>query len=79
LKLKAAEIDGVVQLAGPPPPPDKRPAVGSKVKVKFGGLAGHEGRYLAHKGANKARVVVHLLGREVEVEIAAGALAEIAA
>jgi transcription antitermination factor NusG len=80
LKLKAAEVCGVVQLAGsPPPPPDQRPAIGAKVKVKFGGLAGHEGRYLAHKGASKARVVVFLLGREVVVEIAAGALAEISA
>jgi transcription antitermination factor NusG len=79
-KLKAAEVCGVVQLAGQsPPPPPQRPAVGSKVKVTFGGLAGHEGTYLSDKGRRNARVTVFLLGREVAVEISAGALAAIAA
>jgi transcription antitermination factor NusG len=77
--LKAAEVDGVVQLAGDPPPPAKRPKAGEPIEVKYGPLAGHRGVYQAHKGAMKARVVVYLLGREVQVEIAAGALAAIAA
>jgi transcription antitermination factor NusG len=80
LKLRMAEVDGVVRLAGKEPTPHaQRPAIGSKIKMSYGPLAGHEGVYAAHKGAAKARVIVFLLGREVTVEISAGSLAAIAA
>jgi hypothetical protein len=41
-KLKAAEVNGLVQLAGPPPPNAQTFAVGERVKIRYGALDGHE-------------------------------------
>ena len=75
-KLKAAEVNGVVQLAGPPPPSMQKFAVGEPVRIRYGALDGHEALYAG--AANKqrtARVLVQLLGRQVMVEIASHAIA----
>jgi transcription antitermination factor NusG len=45
LKLKAAEVDGVVRLASAPAPSRYRPSAGEHVRVRFGPLEGREGRY----------------------------------
>jgi transcription antitermination factor NusG len=76
LKLKAAEVNGLVQLAGQPPPSAQRFTVGEKVKIRYGALDGHEARYAGEADKQrKACVLVCLLGRQVMVKIAADALA----
>jgi hypothetical protein len=42
LKLKASEVGGLVQLAGPPPSNAQRFAIGERVKIRFGAFDGPE-------------------------------------
>ena len=75
-KLKAAEVNGVVQLAGPPPLSVQKFAVGERVKIRYGALDGHEGVYAGEADKRRrAHVMVCLLGLQVMVKIAADALA----
>jgi transcription antitermination factor NusG len=69
LKLKASEIDGVVQMVGPPPS-DKRFKEGQLVRIRGGGFDGREARYVRPARQNMSRVVVTLLSRTFEVAIA---------
>jgi transcription antitermination factor NusG len=73
LKLKAAEVDGVVRLASAPAPSRYRPSMGEQVRIRFGPLDGREGRYAGPR-RNQAQVLVTLLGRQVVVLVAADAL-----
>jgi transcription antitermination factor NusG len=73
LKLKAAEVDGVVRLASAPAPSRYRPSMGEQVRIRFGPLEGREGRYAGPR-RNLAQVLVSLLGRQVVVLVAADAI-----
>lgn len=73
LKLKAAEVDGVVRLASATSPSRYRPSVGEQVRIRFGPLDGREGRYAGPR-RNLAQVLVTLLGRQVVVLVAADAI-----
>lgn len=73
LKLKAAEVDGVVRLASTIVPSRYRPSMGEKVRIRFGPLDGREGRYAGPR-RNLAQVLVTLLGRQVLVLVAADAI-----
>jgi transcription antitermination factor NusG len=75
LKLKASEVHGLVQLAGPPPPSAQRFAVGEKVRIRYGALNGREALYAGEDKRRSACVLVCLLGRQVMVKIAADAIA----
>ena len=76
LKLKASEIDGLVQLAGQPSVNGHRFAIGERVKIQFGAFDGRTGVYQGEAyRQRKAYVLVCLLGRQVRVKIRADALA----
>jgi transcription antitermination factor NusG len=78
LKLKAAEVDGVVRVASAPMPSRYRPSVGQPVRIRFGPLDGRAGRYAGSR-RNLAQVLVTLLGRQVVVPVAADAIEAIEA
>jgi transcription antitermination factor NusG len=75
LKLKASEVCGLVQLAGPPPPSAPAFAIGEKVKIRFGVFDGSEAVYAGEDKRRSAHVLVCVLGRQVMVKIAAHAIA----
>jgi transcription antitermination factor NusG len=75
LKLKASEVCGLVQLAGPPPPSAQAFAIGEKVKIRFGVFDGSEAVYAGEDKRRSAHALVCLLGRQVMVKIAAHAIA----
>jgi transcription antitermination factor NusG len=75
LKLQAAEIDGLVQLAGQPPLNGHRFTIGDRVKIGRGALEGRDGVYDGPSNKRDAIVMVALLGRRVPVRISVGALA----
>ena len=78
-KLKAAEIDGVVQLAGEPPPPSsKQFAAGQRVKIQLDAFDGKEAHYVSPARRNMSRVTVTLLNRVIEVSVPTHRLAEVA-
>jgi hypothetical protein len=78
-KLRAAEIGGYVQLAGPPPPSNKRFLPGERVGIRVRGLEGREARYVRPAGRAMSRVTVVLLNRAVEVSVPTFKLAAIEA
>jgi transcription antitermination factor NusG len=74
-KLKAVEVRGLVQLAGPPPPSAETFAVGERVRIRYGAFDGHEAVSAGEADKRrKAHVLVQLLGRQVMVKIAADTL-----
>lgn len=79
-KLKASEINGLVQLAGQPPPPsDQTFTQGQPVRIRHGAFAGMEARYAKPDRRNMSVVMVVLLNRVVAVQVPTIALAASAA
>jgi transcription antitermination factor NusG len=78
-KLKASEVDGLITLAGPPPPSNKRFKAGQRVRIRLGAFDGKEAHYVRPARHNLSRVIVVLLSRSIEVSVPTHMLAEIAA
>jgi transcription antitermination factor NusG len=75
LKLKAAEIGGLVQLAGPPSPSDQKFMEGQAVRIRYGAFDNREARYARPGKRNMSVVTVTLLNRIVAVQVPTHALA----
>jgi transcription antitermination factor NusG len=75
LKLKAAEVGGLVQLADQPPPSDRRFSEGERVKIRLGAFEGREARYSKLVKKNMSVIMVVLLNRIVAVQVPTHALA----
>jgi transcription antitermination factor NusG len=74
-KLKASEIGGLVQLAGPPPSSDQKFTEGQAVKIRLGAFDGREARYAKPARRNMSVVLVALLNRVIAVQVPTVALA----
>ena len=71
-KLKAAEIDGVVQLANEPPPLSAQKFTeGEAVRIKLGAFENRPARYSKPARKNMSIVMVMLLNRVVTVQVPA--------
>jgi transcription antitermination factor NusG len=78
LKLKLSERDGFVRLAEGAAPV-RRFAIGEKVKIEGGALAGREATYTGAADKRRSAIVlVSLLGRQVAVRLSAHAIAALA-
>lgn len=78
LKLRAAEVDGLVQLAGPPPPSEQKFTEGQQVRIRLGAFDGREARYVKPAKRNMSSVLVTLLNRAVMVQVPTHLLASLA-
>jgi transcription antitermination factor NusG len=78
-KLRAAEVDGLVTLAGPPPPSAKKFSAGERVRIRIDAFAGKEAAYVRPARQNMSVVTVVLLSRVIEVKVPTYMLAELAA
>ena len=76
-KLRASEVDGLVQLAGPPPRSDQKFTEGQAVKIRYGAFDNREARYAKPGKRNMSVVMVVLLNRVVAVQVPTVALAAI--
>ena len=74
-KLKASEIGGLVQLAGPPS--DQTFTEGQAVKIRSGAFEGRPARYSKPARKNMSVVMVVLLNRVVAVQVPTHALAAV--
>jgi transcription antitermination factor NusG len=74
-KLRASEIDGLVQLAGPPPSSDQKFTEGQEVRIRYGAFDNREARYARPDKRNMSVVMVVLLNRVVAVQVPTCALA----
>jgi transcription antitermination factor NusG len=65
--IKAKERGGIVRLPDP-----KRLQPGARVRITKGSFEGHFGIYAGMSGKDRERVLLELLGRKVNVDLAAG-------
>jgi transcription antitermination factor NusG len=70
IELRRRERNGVVKLAQPP-----RLRPGQRVKVVRGSFDGQVGLYEGMRGADRERVLLELLGRQVRIELASADVA----
>jgi transcription antitermination factor NusG len=68
--IRAKERGGIVRLPDP-----KRMQIGAKVRILKGSFEGHFGIYAGMTGKDRERVLLDLLGRKVNVDLASGTFA----